>query len=78
MENTNNANDNWQDKEDQWQLNASEENTHNLRDRDDEDEDEDNEEDEEETTKTDWGSVDPQEHPGLPSDMDPSGPGSAV
>ena len=26
----------------------------------------------------DWGTVDPLEHPGPPSDMDPSAPGSAV
>ena len=75
MENTNNANESWQDK-DQWRANAADENTQNLRDREDEDDEEDT--DEEETPKTDWGSVDPQEHPGLPSDMDPSGPGSAV
>ncbi|GEP51883.1 hypothetical protein FNO01nite_25550 [Flavobacterium noncentrifugens] len=42
---------------------------------DDEDEEDDDEED---STDRDWGTVDPQEHPGIPSDMDPSGPGSAV
>ena len=50
-------------------------------DRDDEEDDDDENEDddtENDSPKRDWGSVDPQEHPGIPSDMDPSGPGSAV
>lgn len=33
--------------------------------------------DDEEQADTDWGQVDPQED-GVPSDNDPSGPGSAV
>ena len=36
-----------------------------------------NDEDDEEQADTDWGQVDPQED-GVPSDNDPSGPGSAV
>lgn len=41
---------------------------------------EDEEETEEETddANADWGNVDPLSHPGPPSDMDPSAPGSAV
>ena len=34
--------------------------------------------DDQEAPNTDWGTVDPQEHPGRSSGMDPSGPGSAV
>lgn len=45
-------------------------------DKEDETPDEANEADDD--TQSDWGNVDPQEHRGIPSDMDPSGPGSAV
>ncbi|OYU80321.1 MAG: hypothetical protein CFE23_09645 [Flavobacterium sp. BFFFF1] len=44
---------------------------------DDDDEEENNDDDNEEE-KGDWGTVDPLEHPGAPSPMDPSAPGSAV
>ena len=39
------------------------------------DDDDDNDDDDE---SGDWGIVDPLEHPGQKSDMDPSAPGSAV
>jgi hypothetical protein len=43
----------------------------------DEEDEEDKEEDDDELE--DWGNVDPLSNPGgIPSDMDPSGPGSAV
>ena len=45
-------------------------------DRDEETEEE--EDEDEESPNSDWGTVDPLEHPGPPSDMDPSAPGSAV
>jgi hypothetical protein len=48
---------------------------------DDEEGDNDSEEDDDgrdEGSNSDWGMVDPLEHPGPPSDMDPSAPGSAV
>lgn len=47
----------------------------------DDDKNDTEEEDEDEETDSpdrDWGTVDPQEHPGASSGMDPSGPGSAV
>ena len=44
----------------------------------DKEDDSDQDEDEEESSDKDWGTVDPQEHPGPPSDMDPTAPGSAV
>ena len=47
-------------------------------DEDDEDEDDEDEDEENDSVDRDWGTVDPQEHLGIPSDMDPSGPGSAV
>ena len=45
---------------------------------DKDDDDDKDEEDDDDSADRDWGTVDPQEHPGIPSDMDPSGPGSAV
>lgn len=45
---------------------------------DEEDEIEDTDEDETDHANADWGNVDPLSHPGPPSDMDPSAPGSAV
>lgn len=45
---------------------------------DPEEEEDDDDDDEDDSPDRDWGTVDPQEHPGIPSDMDPSGPGSAV
>jgi hypothetical protein len=73
METTNHHNENWPDKEQPWQAQSLE---NKLQDRiDDEKKYGD---DEEETPDNDWGTVDPQEHPGRSSGMDPSGPGSAV
>lgn len=45
---------------------------------DDDDEIEDTDEQETDDANADWGNVDPLSHPGPPSDMDPSAPGSAV
>ena len=53
------------------------------RDTDDDDDDDDDfdsteDDDDEAPAQTDWGVVDPLEHPGPPSGMDPTAPGSAV
>ncbi len=42
------------------------------------DKDKKKQEDDDEDSQGDWGNVDPLEHPGPSSDMDPSAPGSAV
>ena len=47
-------------------------------DRDDDDDDDESEDTDEDESNSDWGNVDPLSHPGPPSDMDPSAPGSAV
>lgn len=47
-------------------------------DEDEEDEIEDTDDEETDDANADWGNVDPLSHPGPPSDMDPSAPGSAV
>ena len=78
METRNNIeepNDNWafESENNQWYFNADkdEEDYKKEEDADEADEDDDD-------SSGDWGTVDPLEHPGPPSDMDPSAPGSAV
>ena len=58
--------------------NTADDALYTLGDDDDDDVDSDDS-DEEETSKRDWGNVDPlSDTDGLPSGVDPSGPGSAV
>lgn len=45
---------------------------------DSDDDDQEDDDDNEGIADSDWGTVDPQEHPGPRSGMDPSAPGSAV
>lgn len=73
METTNHHNENWSGKEQPWQAQSVE---NKLQDRKDDEKKE--RDDEQDSPDTDWGTVDPQEHPGRSSGMDPSGPGSAV
>ncbi len=73
METTNQHQENLPNQEQPWQTQAV---NNDLHDRDDDKEKE--EETDEETPDRDWGTVDPQEHPGRSTGMDPSGPGSAV
>lgn len=79
METTNNNNQTQPDQNQPWQISAAASASQSFKEQDDDDKKTENNKDEEtDAHDTDWGTVDPQEHPGRSSGMDPSGPGSAV
>lgn len=79
METTNNTNETELNQPQHWEVNEVSSKSLSFSSRDDDDKKtEEQEKEEQDSHDRDWGDVDPQEHPGRSSGMDPSGPGSAV